>query len=301
MIKTLIILLGPTAIGKTKLAIDLAGEFETEIISSDSRQFYKEMYIGTARPGKNERKGIIHHLVGHLSVADYYNVSMFEQAVLELLDGIFAGSDYAIMTGGSGMYIDVVSQGIDAFPDVDNKLRQQLIIDYETYGLQYIQDKLLELDAEYYKDVDRANPKRILRAIEICLTTGRKYSELRLNKSVPRNFRIIKIGLNIDRKVLFERINCRVDEMIQAGLVDEARSLIKYRNLNALNTVGYKEIFEYFDGNVTLDKAIENIKTNTRRYAKRQLTWFKRDKEIQWFEPDSFDKIVSCIRRKLDS
>lgn len=293
--KTLIVLTGPTAIGKTELAIEVAKHFNTEIISADSRQFYKEMSIGIAKPTEAELQGVSHHFVGHLSVTDYYNVSRFEQDVLRLLDRLFKKHDYVVMAGGSGLYIDAVCHGIDEFPDADEKLRAKLNKTLAEQGIEALRQKLKELDPEYYKAVDRNNPKRLMRAIEVCMLTGKKYSELRKKESPERDFRILKIGLNTEREKLFERINRRVDKMIQAGLIDEVRSLEKYRHLNALNTVGYKEIFAFLDGIYSREKAIEKIKTNTRRYAKRQLTWFRRDEEIHWYEPAESRWIIDFI------
>ena len=293
--KTLIVLTGPTAIGKTELALEVAKHFNTEIISADSRQFYKEISIGTAKPTEAELQAVPHHFVGHLSATDYYNVSRFEQDVLRLLDRLFKKHDYVVMAGGSGLYIDAVCHGIDEFPDADEKLRAKLNKTLAEQGIEALRQKLKELDPEYYKAVDRNNPKRLMRAIEVCMLTGKKYSELRKKESPERDFRILKIGLNTEREKLFERINRRVDKMIQAGLIDEVRSLEKYRHLNALNTVGYKEIFAFLDGIYSREKAIEKIKTNTRRYAKRQLTWFRRDEEIHWYEPAESRWIIDFI------
>jgi len=288
----LIIITGPTAIGKTYVAIKMATHFNTEIISADSRQFYKEMSIGTAVPSKVELQNIKHHLIQFLSVSDYYNVSRFEKDSLEILQNLFSNHSCAIAVGGSGMYIDTLCYGIDELPDPDNELRQRIANDYKTHGLDFLKNKLKELDPAYYETADLSNPNRIMRAIEVCLQTGNTYTSLRRNKRKKRGFEIIKIGLNQERAVLFDRINAD-------GLLDEAKNLIKYRNLNALNTVGYKEMFAHFDDTFTLEQAIEKIKTNTRRYAKRQLTWFKRDKEINWFNPDDLNKIVCFVEEKM--
>lgn len=293
--KQLIIITGPTAIGKTGLAIQIAKHFNTEIISADSRQFYREMSIGTAKPDADELAAVRHHLVGQLSVHDHYNVSMFEQDALALLEKLFKEHDQVVMVGGSGLYINALCHGIDELPDADEALREELNRVLEEPGIEPLQTELEKLDPEYYRQVDRSNPKRLMRAIEVCRITGKKYSELRKSEPKSRDFEIIKIGLNTDRELLFDRINRRVDEMIAAGLVEEVRSLEKYKHLNALNTVGYKEIFDHFDGKYTLEKAIEKIKTNTRRYAKRQLTWFKKDKEIVWFEPDDLEGIINEV------
>lgn len=294
--KSLIVILGPTAIGKTKLSIELAKKFNTEIISADSRQFYKEMNIGTAKPSKEELESAKHHFIGNLSVSDNYNVSMFEQQALLCLNKIFYKNKYAIMVGGSGLYINALCHGIDELPDPDESLREQLKNLYKTKGIEALKTKLQKLDPEYYAIVDKANPKRLMRGIEVCITSGKKYSSLRSQGYKNRYFNIIKIGLTIKREELFEKINKRVDIMIDSGLLDEAKNLYHYKNLNALNTVGYKELFEYFDKKTSLERAIENIKTNTRRYAKRQMTWFKKDKDIKWFNPENIQEIIEYIK-----
>ena len=293
--KYLIVILGPTAIGKTGLAIDLAKNIGSEIISADSRQFYKELKIGVASPDKEQLARIKHHYIGQLSVTDDYNVSMYEKEVLDLLEKLFKQNKYVIMSGGSGLYIDAVCKGIDELPDPDPDLRDALNESYKLNGIEILQDQLAVLDPEYFEKVDKNNPKRLMRALEVCITTGWKYSELRKNAPKQRNFQIIKIGLNCEREILFKRIESRVNEMIENGLVEEAGSLIQYRNLNALNTVGYKEIFKYLDGSISLDQAITDIKTNTRRYAKRQLVWFKKDPEIRWFHPEGLKEILNWL------
>ena len=295
----LLVILGPTAIGKTKLAIDIAKTFDAAIISADSRQFYKELKIGVAAPTDEELKVVKHHFVGNLSINEYYNVSKFENEVLEFLNGYFQNKRYAVMASGSGLYIDAVCKGIDELPDPDDNLRRQLKKTLKNNGLESLLKQLEQLDPEYYKIVDLNNPNRIMRALEVCLKTGKTYTSLRNNKPKKRDFEIIKIGLNRPREELFEIIENRVDKMIEQGLPDEVKGLWKYKNLNALNTVGYKEIFDYFDGNCTLDQAIDKIKTNTRRYAKRQLTWFKKDKSIHWFHPDEKEKIVEFVKNSL--
>jgi len=292
----LIVITGPTAIGKTSLSIKVATAFSTEIISADSRQFYKEMRIGTATPAAAELKAVPHHFIGHISIHDAYNVSHFEEDALKKLDQLFTGRDYIILTGGSGLYINAVCHGIDDLPDPDNGLRTKLKELYHAEGITALQDKVKEIDPEYYIEVDQSNPKRLLRAIEVCLTTGVTYSSLRKNKPKPRNFKVLKIGLTRNREELYRRINHRVDKMMDEGLLSEAKSLYSYRHLNALNTVGYKEVFDYLDAKITLDEAVEKIKTNSRRYAKRQLTWFRKDPEITWFHPDDLDDIINFIR-----
>lgn len=291
----LIVIVGPTAIGKTSRAIQLAQSLNAEIFSADSRQFYKELKIGVAAPSANELNTIRHHFVGHLSIVDYYNVSKYEQDVLQFLEGYFKTHQYAVLVGGSGLYIDAVCRGIDDLPDPDEELRKKLKDTYLIKGLEPLKKQLEEIDPEYYQVVDLNNPNRILRALEVCLTTGKTYTSLRQNESKKRNFDIIRIGLYRPREELFKIIEHRVDEMIKMGLVDEVKGLEKFKHLNALNTVGYKEIFNYLDGTWTLDQATEKIKTHTRRYAKRQLTWFKRDQEISWFHPDEMDKIIKHV------
>lgn len=280
--KKLIVLTGPTAVGKTKYAIAMAKQFETEIVSCDSRQFYKEMSIGTAVPSLEELAAVKHHLIHHKSVVDYYNVSMFEQDALKILNVLFKTKDVVVMTGGSGLYIDVIANGIAELPDADLALREQLKFECEEKGLLFMVQKLKFLDEEYYNTVDLSNKNRVLRALEVCIQTGQKFSQLRNNSKVIRPFDIQKICLMRDRAELYDRINKRVDSMIQLGLLDEVQSLLSMRDFQSLNTVGYKELFDFFDGNVTLEKAIENIKTNSRRYAKRQITWFKRDLSYEY-------------------
>ena len=291
----LIVITGPTASGKTTLSIEIAQFFSAEILSADSRQFYREMKIGTARPSDEQLSIVPHHFIGHLSISDYYNVSKYESDVLKTLEHLFAGSSFAILTGGSGLYINAVCHGIDELPDSDQSLREQLKDLYQKKGIRILQEKLRELDPEYYKKVDLSNPNRLLRAVEVCLTTGISYSELRKNMRVPRNFRIIKIGLQRDREDLNHRINQRVETMMEDGLLEEVKELLPYRHLNALNTVGYKELFDYLDGKYSLAQAVEKIKTNTRRFAKRQMTWFRKDNEIKWFHPDELEKIVQMV------
>lgn len=298
--KTLIVILGPTAIGKTALSIKLARHFNTEIISSDSRQLFKEMKIGTAVPSTEELNSVKHHFIGNLSISDYYNVSKFEKEALHKLDDIFLKNNLAIMVGGSGLYIDAVCKGIDDLPDPDKKLRHEINEIFKSSGIEALQKKLKELDPEYYLIVDLKNPKRLMRAIEVCLQTGKTYTSLRKNKTGKRDFNIIKIGLNCEREKLFDRINLRVDKMINEGLLDEVKELYKHKNLNSLNTVGYKEIFDFLDNKTSFEQAIENIKTNTRRYAKRQLTWFKRDEVIKWFHPTEKNEIILYLSEKID-
>jgi tRNA dimethylallyltransferase len=285
--KTLIVLLGPTAVGKTRFGISLAKKLCTEIISADSRQFYKELKIGSAPPSDIELSEIKHHFIGHLSIEDYYNVARYETDALRCIENIFLKNEFAIMVGGSGLYIDAVCKGIDELPDLDESLREKLNLQLKNEGVESLRLQLKLLDPEFYSKTDISNSKRLIRALEVCLLTGKKYSEMRKNQNKIRNFNIIKIGLNREREELNTIINNRVDIMIEAGLVDEARQLFQFRDLNALNTVGYKELFSFFDAEISLEKAIENIKTNTRRFAKRQMTWFRKDENIKWFQADS--------------
>ncbi len=293
--KYLIVIAGPTAVGKTDVAIQLALHFKTEIISADSRQFYREMSVGTAKPDTQQLGKVKHHFIGQLSIHDYYNVSKFENEVLELLKELFEKHNVVFLVGGSGLYIDAVCNGIDDFPDPAPELRSYLKGILLDEGISKLQEMLLSLDPEYFATVDVNNPNRLLRALEVCHTTGKKFSEQRLNNSKNRNFQIIKIGLKLPRPELFNRIGQRVDNMIDNGLVKEVEGLLLFRHLNALNTVGYKEIFEFLDENTSLQQAIENIKTNTRRYAKRQLTWFNRTSEYKWFEPSQLNEITNHI------
>lgn len=293
--KTLIVLVGPTASGKTGLAIELAQKLNTEIISADSRQFYIEIPIGTAAPAKEQLELAPHHFVGNLSITDNYNVSQFESDVLQLLEKKWESYDQMIMVGGSGLYVNAVCKGIDELPDPDEALRKELNVMYKTYGIKALRDKLKAIDPDYYKVVDINNPKRLLRAVEVCMQTGNTYTSLRKNKPKTRSFRIVKIGLEMDRKLLNERIHMRTDEMINKGWLEEAMSVQPKSHLNALNTVGYKELFAYLEGEMSLNEAISKIKTNTRRFAKRQMTWFKKDPEIQWFNPENKDQIIKYL------
>lgn len=291
----LIVIAGPTAIGKTSKAIQLAQFLNSEIISADSRQFYKELKIGVAAPSDAELSVAKHHFIGHLSIEDYYNVSKYEHDVLLFLDTYFKEKQYCILVGGSGLYIDAVCKGIDELPDTDEDTRKRLKDIIRNEGIEPLKQQLEKLDPEYFQIVDLNNPNRILRALEVCLSTGKTFTSLRQNAVKSRDFEIIKIGLDRPREELFEIIETRVDQMIELGLVDEVKGLDKFKELNALNTVGYKEIFNYLGGEWSLEKAIEKIKTHTRRYAKRQLTWFRKDKDFAWFHPDEMDKITDHI------
>jgi tRNA dimethylallyltransferase len=283
-IKTLLVILGPTASGKTELAIKVAQGLGTEIISADSRQFYKELSIGTAKPSFEQLALVKHHFIGHISIHDRYNISRFEKDSIELLQQLFKEHDVVVMCGGSGLYIDAVCNGIDEQPDHDPAIRKLLTDRYKEQGIGYLQAELLILDPAYYGQVDLSNPNRLIRALEVCLITGKPFSSFRKGNGTKRDFRVVKLGIDIPRNELVERINARVDRMMEDGLEQEAKEYIGERHLNALNTVGYKELFEYFDEKCSLPEAIEKIKTNTRRYAKRQMTWFRKDKEIQWIQ-----------------
>jgi tRNA dimethylallyltransferase len=293
--KKLIVITGPTAVGKTSLCLDIAREFEIPIINADSRQIFRELRIGTASPTPEQLKQVRHYFVGSLSINDYYSASMYEQDVMTLLDKLFQTSDYALMAGGSMMYIDAVCNGIDDIPTVDEKTRTVLKQRLEEEGIEALAEELKRLDPEHYEIVDRKNPRRVIHALEICHMTGSTYTSFRTAIKKQRPFQIIKIGLNRDREELYQRINHRVDEMMQQGLLDEARRLAGHRETNALNTVGYKELFEYFDNKWSLEEAIERIKGNTRRYARKQLTWFKRDEKMKWFHPAQKEEITTYI------
>lgn len=284
--------------GKTDLCIRLAHLFSAPIVNADSRQVYREMKIGTARPDEAELAQARFYFVGNLSITDYYSAARYEQDALRLLAELFRTSDYVILSGGSMMYVDAVVKGIDDIPTVPDDIRAEMKQRLESEGLEALGDELKRLDPEYHAIVDLKNPRRVLHALEICHSTGRTYTSFRVRACKPRPFNIIKIGLNIPRPRLFERINGRVDKMIAEGLVDEARELYPQRGLTALNTVGYNEMFKYFDGEMTLPVAIERMKKNTRVYAKKQLTWYKRDEEMTWFCPDDFDSIVEYIKSK---
>lgn len=276
---TLVVITGPTAVGKTEFTIQQAKEYNTSILSADSRQFYKEMRIGTAFPSEDEIAQVPHYFLGNKSIHDYYSVSKFEQDVLQLLPHLFKKNNIVIMTGGSGLYIDAVCKGIDDLPDPDQNIRDEVTHLFQNEGIEALRNQLKILDPVFYDQVDLANHKRLMRAIEVSLQMGKPYSWFLTNTSKKRDFNVVKYCLNRPREILYDRINSRVDLMMQKGLLDEVQSLYPFKNLNALNTVGYKELFDYIDGKISLERAIEDIKTHTRRYAKRQLTWFKRDAE----------------------
>jgi len=285
--KTLIVIAGPTAIGKTALAIELARHLSTEIISADSRQFFREISIGTAKPSPEELAAAKHHFIDSHSITTFFSTGDFEKQALEVLAGIFAKNNTAIMVGGSGLYLDAVTKGLDELPDTDMQIREELNALFRIEGLEPIKERLAAADPEYYAKVDQFNPQRMIRGLEFFLSTGKKVSAFLTNSKKERPFNIIKIGLNLDRDLLYQRINHRVDLMLAEGLLDEVKGVTQYRDYNALKTVGYAELFDYLDGTLTYEAAVDKIKQNTRRFAKRQLTWFRRDKDIQWFEPQS--------------
>ena len=294
----LVNIIGPTAIGKTSLAIKVARHFNTEIISADSRQFYKEMNIGTAVPEEEELEAVPHHFIQHISIEDNYTVGDFERDAIARLKQLFEKYDVVVMVGGSGLYTKAVTEGLDDFPEVDPGIRENLKDHLEKDGIDWLQQKLFALDPTYYKTADVQNPHRLIRALEICIGSGETFSSF-LNKPKPaRDFTTLNIGLTADRQTIYDRINQRVDQMVENGLVEEARNLYPKRELNALNTVGYKELFQHFEGDTDLETAISEIKKNTRRFAKRQLTWFRKDEKIKWFQFDEDrQKIVQYIEQ----
>jgi len=300
MTKFLISIVGPTAIGKTALSIKLAQHFKTEIISADSRQFFKEMHIGTAAPTKEELAAAKHHFIHHKSIQDDYNVGAFEKDALQCLETLFKTKDVVIMVGGSGLYIDAITKGLDDFPEVNSKIRETLNTDLETKGLTYLQEQLKQLDITSYNTIAIDNPHRVIRALEICIGTSKPYSSFLNKEKATRDFKTITIGITADRPIIYNRINQRVETMMQSGLLKEVESLYAFQHLNALNTVGYKELFNYLNGEWDLDFAISEIKKNTRRFAKRQLTWFKKDDSILWFDYlNDVNKIIEGIEVKL--
>lgn len=282
---TLIVITGPTGVGKTATAIGIAQALSAEIISADSRQLYRDIPVVTAAPTAEQLALVPHHFVGTLGLNEYYSAAQFESDVLELLPRLFEKSPYAVMCGGSMLYIDAVCKGIDDIPTISEEVRRRVYAEYEQYGLEYMLNRLKQLDPEHYEVVDRCNYKRVVHAVEICLQAGVPYSRLRTNQAKPRPFRIIKIGLNLPREQLFERINKRVIDMIDGGLLDEARRVYPLRHLNSLNTVGLKELFAYFDGTMDYETAVARIQKNTRVYAKKQLTWYAKDTDMRWFTP----------------
>ncbi|MFL2570818.1 MAG: tRNA (adenosine(37)-N6)-dimethylallyltransferase MiaA [Parvicellaceae bacterium] len=293
--KNLIVIVGPTAIGKTSLAIGLANKLACEIISADSRQFYREIAIGTAKPSENELNAAPHHFIDNLSIHDEYSAGQFEIDALKCLETLFLKSNYAIVVGGSGMYINAICKGIDLIPS-SKEIRGALNLEYKTNGIKPLQDELKLLDPEHFNNMDTQNPQRLIRALEVCRFSGKSYSSFRNNKDKKRSFNIIKIGLFNEREILHERINLRVDQMIHDGLLNEIKENRNNSKLNALNTVGYKELFNYLNKQTSLNDAIEEIKRNTRKFAKRQMTWFKKDKEINWFKEPKLEEVHGFIK-----
>lgn len=300
MSDTLLVILGPTGVGKTELCLQVAEHFGIPIINADSRQLFKEIPIGTAAPTVAQLARVKHYFVGTLSLGDYYSASMYEEDVMAFLKTYFASDHHlALMTGGSMMYIDSVCNGIDDIPTVDDATRELMKERYQQEGLDRLCEELKRLDPEYYAIVDRKNPKRVVHALEICIMTGKTYTSFRKNQIKQRPFRILKVCLNRDREELYTRINKRVDQMIADGLEEEARKVYPYRSFNALNTVGYKELFEYFDGKCTYEDAVFRIKCDSRKYCRKQLTWFRRDSSIRWFHPDNIEEIINYIETML--
>ena len=296
--KTVIIVCGPTAVGKTSVAISLAKHFHTEIISADSRQCFKELNIGVARPSEEELKEVPHHFIASHSVNEDINAAFFEQYALQKVNELFRKHDLVIMVGGTGLYIKAFSDGLDEIPAVDEAIRKKIIADYDKKGMEWLQNEIKEKDTQFYAIGEIRNPQRLMRALEVIESTGRSILDFRKNNKTTRDFNIIKIGLELPKEELHQNIDSRVDKMIAQGLVEEVRSLLHCKNLNALQTVGYSEIFEYLEGKMSLESAIDEIKKNTRQYAKRQMTWFRKDKEIKWFSPKNADEIFNYAKEK---
>jgi tRNA dimethylallyltransferase len=300
MNRTLVVIGGPTAIGKTGVAIALAKRYHTEILSADSRQIYKETTIGTAVPSQEELQAVPHHFIQTVSLRDYYNASMYEADALEKLQNLFKKHGVVVMTGGSGLYINAVCFGIDDLPSIDPEIRKRLAIQFRERGLNSIVEDLKKADPVTYKRVDLKNHFRVLKALEVSVQTGRPYSSFLTHKRKERNFRIIRLALDMDRDALYHRINCRVDSMIGSGLIDEVKSLEQFRGKNAMKTVGYRELFSYLDGHIPLEEAIDLIKRNTRKYARKQLTWFRKDNLYPWFHPCETERMFTFIEKQLE-
>ncbi|TXK49641.1 tRNA (adenosine(37)-N6)-dimethylallyltransferase MiaA [Pontibacter qinzhouensis] len=296
----LVVVVGPTAVGKTDLCVQLAKHYNTVIVSADSRQFYKEMTIGTAKPSQQEQQGVPHYFVDSHSITEEYNAGAYEQDVLQLLDKLFQEHELVILTGGSGLYVQAVCEGMDAMPDASPETRDQLTKLYEQQGLAPLLHQLQQLDPVYYDQVDRANPQRVMRALEVCQVSGKPYSWFRRQERPERPFQIIKIGLTRNRQELYQRIDQRMDQMLQQGLLEEVKTLYHYREHNALQTVGYKEIFDFMDGRTDWEETVRLLKRNSRRYAKRQLTWFNKTPEYTWFEPGQWQQILAFIDQTLE-
>lgn len=296
---TLIVVLGPTGVGKSDVSLQLATHYHSEIISADSRQLYRELQIGTAVPSPEDQKLVPHHFIQTKSVNEYYNVSEYENEAITLIGQLFQKINPLILTGGSMMYVDTICKGIDDIPTVDPDIRNEVISWYHENGIEALRKRLSEVDPEYYQIVDRNNHKRMLHAVEVYQMTGMPITSFRKNTIVKRPFRILKVGINQDRTKLYDRINRRVEQMMATGLLDEAKSVYHFRHLNSLNTVGYKELFSFIDGECSLEEAVDLIKRNTRKYARKQLTWFRRDQEIKWFEPEQIQQIIEFIDQKM--
>ncbi len=301
MDKYLVVIAGPTASGKTATAIKVAKALGTVIISADSRQFYKELPIGTAAPTKEELSEVQHYMIHNLNVEDKYDVADYENDVLALLKKLFINHDTVVLTGGSGLFIDTVCKGLDSIPDISEETRNKVEKLYQDGGLAALQNEVQRLDSEYYNIVDKCNPRRLQRAVEVCYQTGLTYSSFRNNTAKARDFKIIKVALLWERNELISRINLRVENMISEGLLEEARNMLPKRHLNSLNTVGYKELFEYFDGKVSLNEAVEQIKIDTRQYAKRQMTWLRKNNDYQWFTIDEIPEMINYIKKTINS
>lgn len=295
----LILVVGPTAVGKTELCLNLAKKFQTEIVSCDSRQFYREMNLGTAKPEPEELAQVPHHLINSLSIEENYDVKQFEKDALEILHHLFKKHQAVIMTGGSGLFADAITEGLDEMPEIDPQIRKEIIASYESKGLEYLQEEVRRLDPEYFEKVDVQNPQRLMRALEVCRGTGQTFSSFRVKNKVQRPFEILKIGLHREREELYSRIDQRMDLMISKGLFEEAEMLFPRRQLNSLQTVGYQEIFGMLEGNYDKEEAIRLLKRNSRRYAKRQLTWFRRDSDIHWFTPDEQEEVIRFVAERI--
>ncbi|PSR05512.1 MAG: tRNA (adenosine(37)-N6)-dimethylallyltransferase MiaA [Bacteroidetes bacterium SW_11_45_7] len=291
----LIVITGPTATGKTGVAVELAKRFNTSILSADSRQFYKEMSIGTAKPTQDEMEGIPHYFIGFLSIKEKYDVGQFEKDALHRLNKIFQSNDTAIAVGGSGLFIKAVTEGLDPLPRVDPSIREELNALYANYGIDSLQEELREKDPAYYKQVDLSNPHRLIRALEVMRGTGTPFSAYRKGHQQPRSFNVLKLGISLARNILYDRINKRVDKMVENGLLEEVKQLQDCQQYQALQTVGYRELFDYLNGKLDLETAVQLIKTHTRQYAKRQLTWFRREEDIHWFKPSAIEEMMSTI------
>jgi len=295
----LILIVGPTAVGKTEMCINLAKKYQAEILSCDSRQFYREMNLGTAKPTSDELTAVPHHFVNSRSIEEDYDVKQFEKDAIELLDRLFLKNNVVIMTGGSGLFADAVVSGLDEMPSIYPSVREQVIRDYQKYGITFLQSEVQRMDPDYFEMVDQQNPQRLMRALEVIRGTGMPFSSFRIKKKKARAFKVVKIGLERPRTELYQRIEKRMDQMIQAGLFDEADALFGKRHLNSLQTLGYSEIFDFFEGKYDRDEAIRLLKRNSRRYAKRQLTWFKKDPDIKWFNPENQENIFDYIATQI--